>query len=344
MELYYNKYRPTTLNDFIGNEVCVELLSTMLQNVNCQNIMIVGQKHGIGKKTLVRLMLKSYFGERYENYFIELYGSIDRGKDTVSEYSAGKKKTDAYKFNMITFINKKITLPDDKLRIIVIYDFECMTEKAQFTLKGIIEDKSNRVRFIFVCNKLSNVLPAIQSRCTPISLDKIPDDLIITKLKHIHSLEQSTKNTDDTINDTINDTVYETIARIADGDMRKAMNYFQVCNNMPHVSFESLNNLFNIAPYDILAELFINCSKNIKSGTYLKKCVDTVNIFLKDGYNSNDLLYIILNILMTETYNIENSVRVKCLEHITGFIKDFNKSQSNIHLYTIFCTLLRESS
>ena len=333
MELYSNKYSPKTLDEFIGNEDCVELLNTMLQSMNCQNIMIVGQKHGIGKKTLVRLMIKSYLGEQYKNYFIELYGSIDRGKDTVSEYSSGKKKTDSYKFSMMTFINKKMTIPDNKMRIIVIYDFECMTEKAQFTLKGIIEDKSNRARFIFVCNRLSNVLSAIQSRCTPINLEKIPDEKIISRLKYVQHAEELSNPAEGT---------YEIIAKIADGDMRKALNYFQVCKNMPNgllAGWNSLNNLFNITPYDILAKLF---TQNIHQINYFKTCIKTINTFLADGYNSNDLLYIILDILMTETYIIDNGVRTKCLEHITSFIKDFNKSQSNIHLYTIFANLITD--
>lgn len=312
-DLYINKYAPTSLSEIVGNDSAVKLVQSLLYDGNCQNILLVGPS-GCGKSTLVKQLVKEYFGEYYKEYFIEIYGSIDRSKDMVTEY---KKKTDTCdNINLSRFINKTMKLPEGVFRIIVIYDFECISDKAQLALKGIIEEKSNRVRYIFVCSSVASIIEAIQSRCIPIIMYKIEDECIIKLLRYI-----STKN-----NKVYNENVYIKICELSEGDLKKALNYLQVFDNANTYDIDTFNRIFNNLPKDKLQNIFIDYSYS--------ESINLIRDLISNGYNINDLLNVLLKILQ----DLNNKNILEFIKATIKTITNYTESQSEIHLYSLIGT------
>ncbi|WP_258402143.1 hypothetical protein, partial [Pseudomonas aeruginosa] len=83
-----------------------------------------------------------------------------------------------------------LNMPANKCKIVCIYDFDCMTSEAQMALRRIIELYAHRVRFIFICNNLNNVIEAIQSRTLTLKFNSLTVECIIERLHEIADLNQ----------------------------------------------------------------------------------------------------------------------------------------------------------
>ena len=333
------KYTPRSFDEFIGNNTIVNMMKQFIKNDNIPNMILVGD-HGIGKSTLCRLLLNEYFGDLVSLCSLEIYGSIDRGKNIMSEYSDKKKRQDTSdSVNVYTFISKTIKNIGNKVRIIVIYDFDRMTESAQLVLKGLIENKAERVRFIFICNDISNVSDALQSRATPILMSKIEDDLIIKRLKEIYYYEQTSpdkldKSDKSNIFTDLDNEIYNTIALFASGDLKKAINYLQIFEKSTDKSINGFYSIFNFTPIDIICKNIIS-RDNISS-------FNMMNRLISDGFNASDILDINLKILISNNFNkfkilkdLNNEKRIKHLTSLCEIMKSYHNIPDNIYLYKL---------
>lgn len=312
MELYYEKYAPKNINEIIGNDSAVKLIQSIISDSNCQNILLSGPS-GCGKTTLVKNLIKTYFGEHYKQYFIEIFGSVDRSKDVVSEYKGIQKKTDTSdSIDLSRFINKTMKLPNNVFRIVVFYDFEKITTKALLSLKGIIEEKSNRVRYIFVCNSIESIIEPIQSRCIQIIMHPIEDDIIKYKLKSINS--------------TYDEDIYNEIVYIANGDLKKALNYLHILDISNIKTIDAFKKIFNIISLNTLYKVFISDYKT---------SVNIIKSFFDDGFTSSDILNGLLRILMIDSFKIDHDKKIIFIESIINSIKILTESDSHIHVYSL---------
>lgn len=325
--LFTTKYCPDTLDDFIGNQNAKNLVSNILVDYNMPNLIIVGS-HGIGKSTLCTLLLKSYFGPDYENFVLKIYGSIERGKDTISDYVDKKKKTDCIEIQKFSlFISKKLNLPTNKCRIVVIYDFYNMTSSAQQTLKAIIEEKSSRVRFIFICNDLNSVSEALQSRATPILMSKIDHATITKKLKEISSLECK-------YHLSIPDEIYDIINLLSDGDLKSALNYLQIYLHSIDEDYSSFDDVTKLATfYKIFDIPHLSIIKKIIVSRNYTEIWGYLRSLIDNGFNQIDILDILLIVLkslpMTEC-------RIKHLSCISKTYKNYMSDPDIVHLFALF--------
>ena len=337
----FNKYFPKNIDDFIGNEKARIMMKNFIKCNNIPNMIIVGD-HGIGKSTLCTLLLQEYFGEYYENFSLIIRGSIDRGKDMVSEYSDKKKKQDSCEgYKCSSFISKTLKIAEGKTRIIIVYDFDKMTDNAQQTLKTIIEEKSNRARFIFICNETISINEAIQSRATPIEMFHLTKDQITTRLKEITTLEKGSN--------IINNEIYEIINLLSNGDLKKSLNYLQVylnsintnnannTNNADNTDntdnanndIDNFYNIFNIPHISIITDIITNNNLNTS--------ISNLTTLIKNGFNSIDIFEILLKVLQSETLIIDQKIRIQHLSLTAKIYKKYILSSSDIHMYELIC-------
>ncbi|KAG5518040.1 hypothetical protein PMAC_003226 [Pneumocystis sp. 'macacae'] len=103
---WVEKYRPTRLEDIVGNTETIERLKVISVNGNMPHIMISGMP-GIGKTTSVMCLARQMLGNAFGEAVLELNASDERGIDIVRNRIKG-------------FSQKKVNLPPGKHKIIIL--------------------------------------------------------------------------------------------------------------------------------------------------------------------------------------------------------------------------------
>ncbi|MEX0594888.1 MAG: AAA family ATPase, partial [Candidatus Paceibacterota bacterium] len=227
-QLYTVKHAPKRLLEFKGNQGVVQTLNSFIESNNIPNLIITGL-HGTGKSLLVKLLVEEYMksngvlGGRDEYLgtgLLEIYGSLSRGKDVVTEKQVSKnsKGKNFNCTNITDFMKRTTNLPKNILKIVAIYEFHQMSTEAQMALRRVMEINAHRVRFIFVTQDYSEIILALQSRCTILKLrglDQEEMEEILTSICKAESIP-------------ITPELFELIYLNADGDIRVAVNMLQV--------------------------------------------------------------------------------------------------------------------
>ena len=156
MELWVEKYRPTTLDGYVGNETIKNKIADYLKQGSIQNLLLHGVA-GTGKTTLAKLLVKNIDCD-----YLYINASDERGIDTIRE------KIQPFALSM-GFNDVKIVILDES---------DYLTPQAQATLRHTIEACSATTRFILTCNYLERIISPLQSRCqtfeiTPPSKDEV---------------------------------------------------------------------------------------------------------------------------------------------------------------------------
>ena len=113
-----------------------------------------------------------------------------------------------------------------------------MTNDAQFALRRIIEKYTKNARFCLICNYVSKIIPALQSRCTRFRFAPLSRDQIHGRLLEVAEKEQC-NYTDDGI---------DAILRLSGGDMRRVLNLLQSTSMSAQVVDETSVYLTSGAP------------------------------------------------------------------------------------------------
>ena len=148
--LWVEKYRPKRFSEIKGQEKIVERLRAMVQQKNIQNLLFAGPP-GVGKSTLALIIAYELYGEEWQQNFLELNASDDRGIDVVR--------------NTIKDFARTKSLGNVPFKIIFLDECDSLTRDAQQALRRTMETYANSTRFIFSCNYSSQIIDAITSRC-----------------------------------------------------------------------------------------------------------------------------------------------------------------------------------
>ena len=143
MELWVEKYRPTTLKDYVGNEVIKNKIEDYLKQGSIQNLLLHGVA-GTGKTTLAKLLVKNIDCD-----YLYINASDERGIDTIRE------KIQPFALSM----------GFNDVKIVILDEADYLTPQAQATLRHTIEACSATTRFILTCNYLERITSPLQSRC-----------------------------------------------------------------------------------------------------------------------------------------------------------------------------------
>jgi DNA polymerase III delta prime subunit len=141
--LWVEKYRPTKLEDYVGNEHLKSKVEGYLESGDVPHLLLYG-KAGTGKTTLAKLIVNSI-----ECDYIIINASDENNVDTVRN----KVKNFASSMGFKPF------------KIIIMDEFDYMTPNAQAILRNLMETFSKHCRFILTCNYVEKVIDPIQSRC-----------------------------------------------------------------------------------------------------------------------------------------------------------------------------------
>ena len=141
--LWVEKYRPTKLEDYVGNEHLKTKVGVFIENNDIPHLLLYG-KAGTCKTTLAKLIVKSI-----ECDYMIINASDERNVDTIRDKVKGFASSMGFK----------------KWKVVVLDEVDYMSHLAQPMLRNIMETFSGHCRFILTCNYVEKVIDPIQSRC-----------------------------------------------------------------------------------------------------------------------------------------------------------------------------------
>ena len=141
--LLVEKYRPTKLENFVGNEHIKKTIQQYLNNGDIQNFIFYSSA-GTGKTTLAKLIVKNLDCDH--NY---INASDERGIETIRDKVSGFASSASFK----------------PLKVVILDEADFLTIQAQASLRNVIETFSRTTRFILTCNYIERIIDPLQSRC-----------------------------------------------------------------------------------------------------------------------------------------------------------------------------------
>ncbi len=148
MNLWVEKYRPQSLEEYVGNEMIKNKISDYLNQGSIQNLLLHGVA-GTGKTTLAKLIANNLNCD-----LLYINASDERGIDTIRE-------------KIIPFAS---SLGFGDVKIVILDEADYITPQAQATLRNTMESFSGNTRFILTCNYLERIISPLQSRCQTLEI------------------------------------------------------------------------------------------------------------------------------------------------------------------------------
>ena len=197
--LWVEKYRPTSLETYIGNEHLKSKVSVYLESGDLPHLLLYG-KAGTGKTTLAKLLVNNI-----ECDYMYINASDENSVDTVRNKVRGFASTMGFK----------------DYKIIILDECDYITPNAQAALRNLMETFSKHCRFILTCNFVERIIDPIQSRCQ--SFQVIPPSKKEVAL-HLHNIlkEESVASKMDDVAGLVN-AGYPDIRRIINSCQRQCV-------------------------------------------------------------------------------------------------------------------------
>ena len=146
--LFVEKYRPSSLENYVGNEHLKTTISRYLEQNDIQNLIFYGQAGG-GKTTLAKLIVGNLDCD-----YLYINASDERGIETIRDKVSGFASVASFK----------------PLKVVILDEADFLTIQAQASLRNVIETFSRTTRFIMTCNFVERIIDPLQSRCQVIKI------------------------------------------------------------------------------------------------------------------------------------------------------------------------------
>jgi replication factor C small subunit len=241
--LFTEKYRPDTLEGYIGNDDFKSSLQQWIDSNDIPHLLLTGGA-GTGKTTAAKLIINNI---DCDSLYINC--SDENGIDTIRD----KVKSFA---SAASFKPQKVVIMDEA-------DF--LTINAQAALRNIIETYSLNTRFVFTCNYIERIIDPIQSRTVVFELTPPSMQDVAFKCVEILDLEEITYTKADIVR----------IVKQTYPDIRKTLNLLQSSlKNGELVESRTITNFKQTS--DQVIELLK--TKNVKNFTTIRQLVMDSNI------------------------------------------------------------------
>jgi replication factor C small subunit len=146
--LYVERFRPTSLKHFVGNQTVKETLQKYLDQGDIQNFIFYATP-GTGKTTLAKIIVKNLDCD-----YLYINASDENGIDTIREKVKGFASAASWK----------------GIKVVILDEADFITIQGQAALRNVIETFSRSTRFILTCNFIERIIDPLQSRCHTVKI------------------------------------------------------------------------------------------------------------------------------------------------------------------------------
>ncbi len=293
--VWIEQYRPRDLSEILGQDAIVERFISWATAGTVPHLLLTGP-HGTGKSVAVECLARRLYGDLWEeNTTVLQTGALfQEGKAYLEseERFAHIYQKDASLITNFKYIVKwyaSLKPLDADFKLMVFEEASDLTFEAQQALRRIMEQFSRTCRFLYTTTNPSAIIPAISSRCFPLTFSPIPAPAILSRLAQIRAAENipRTRITDDDL---------ELVVRSADGDLRKAIMLLQVL-----VASESRVDLSQIAVSET-STLAASCLRFLQERDLAGAQKTIESLIIDYGLYGSEVLGELFRIMRTE-YN-----------------------------------------
>ncbi|NWI19544.1 RFC5 factor, partial [Crypturellus soui] len=204
------KYRPQALADLVSHRDILSTIQKFISEDRLPHLLLYGPP-GTGKTSTILACARQLYKEREFNSMVleasgmgaPLNASDDRGIDIV-------------RGPILSFASTR-TIFKKGFKLVILDEADAMTQDAQNALRRVIEKFTENTRFCLICNYLSRIIPALQSRCTRFRFGPLTPELMVPRLRHVID-EEKVDVTEDGM---------KALVTLSSGDMRRALNILQ---------------------------------------------------------------------------------------------------------------------
>lgn len=247
---WVEKYRPDTLDDVVAHRHIVESVVKLSKDKTMPHLLFYGPS-GTGKTSTILALARYLYGKDMPGTVLELNASDDRGIDVIRH--AVKN------FASMHHINRT-----SEFKLVILDECDAMTREAQSALRRIVEKYTRNTRFCLICNHVSKIVPALQSRCTRFRFPPLNDVDIINRLHLVIAKEKVHIDT----------AGLRAIVKYGKGDMRSTLNVLQLANmTYERITEDTIHDLTQ-SPGVSSVELIISMCLELSLPTSLQSVVD----------------------------------------------------------------------
>ena len=211
------KYRPTTFDNLIGQDVVAETIRNSIKNNRSPNAYLFTGIRGVGKTTIARIVAKSLncsngTDQMCSKELCENCEQISNSNhiDVLEMDAASKTGVDDVR-DLIEFSRYGPT--SAKFKIFIIDEVHMLSKQAFNALLKTLEEPPEYLKFIFATTEIKKIPITVISRCQRFDLSRVKSDELFKFVKEVKNKE----------NGNINDDALKLIVKISEGSVRDAL-------------------------------------------------------------------------------------------------------------------------
>lgn len=216
----YQKYRPFTFNEVIGQDFIKKVLIDSIKNEQIQGTYLFSGPRGTGKTSIAKIFARAINCNDKNN-------PLEDSCDNCSYFKENNSYEDIYELDAasnngvddIRKIIESVKYPAIKLskKVYIIDEVHMLSKGAFNALLKTLEEPNENCIFILATTEPNKIPATILSRCQRFDFSRIEADILINHLKSILDKE----------NITYEEEIFEPIINLSDGCVRDALSLLQ---------------------------------------------------------------------------------------------------------------------